>query len=175
MTSRNLAEVLLKLLGVYWLVNAVVSVPGLVGPRMTELDQGWWLVAIQALAIVLYLALGAWLIANGARVARYLAPTDTGQDEPLTSKRVQAIGLSLLGAYLATAGAAGLAINAVNYFLLEGRETEWINDTFFSRELPSIAANAAYLIAGIGLFVGRSDLTRFWHWLRPLAHRGDRD
>lgn len=169
MTSRGLAEVLLKLFGVYWLVHAIVSLPALATYRSMVSSAGWAVVVIPGLTVVLYLVLGTWFLAHGRRLSARIAAEEPEGRESVTPQSAQAIAFSVLGLYLASAGVASLASNATSFKLLEGHETEWVKDEFFNREWPSIASSAVYLLAGLGLFFGSSSLAGFWHRLRPLA------
>ena len=172
MTERGLAEILLKLLGIYWLANAAASLLSVASFQVGS-PAGWSYWVYPIVTTLGYAALGAWLIARAPAIAVRLASSGGGTSEAPTATAHE-IAFSLLGVYLATEGAAALVGNVAEFYLLDSFPSPGVRDDAFNGGWASVATNAIYLAVGIGLFVGSRNLARLWRRLHPLAKgKGD--
>jgi hypothetical protein len=172
MTERGLAEILLKLLGVYWLAEAAASLLSVASFGVgSPADWSSWVYPI--VATLGYAALGAWLIAKAPAIAVRLASSGGGTSAA-PAATAQEIAFSLLGAYLATVGAAALIGDVAQFDLLNSFPSPGVSDNAFAGGWASVATHLIYLAAGIGLFVGSRNLARLWRRLHPLA-KGEGD
>jgi hypothetical protein len=148
MKASSFAETVLKLLGVYWIVSAVLSLPGLASYRAMAAAQGE----------------AAWkvLLVPGLTLAA------EESFDSISVSGLQAAAFAVLGVYLTCLGLAGTARVAANYFLMPGRETGWGRSEFMSHNWESIVSDCVYLVSGVSLFLGARGLAELWRRLRPM-------
>jgi hypothetical protein len=170
MTERGLAEILLKLLGVYWLVVAAQALLSFASYRAVG-PAGWTYLLSPFIFALGYAALGWLLIAKAPAIAARLAPKTSDASEPITTAAAHQIAFSLLGVYLATVGAAALIGDVAEFGLLGTLPSPGMTDEAFQGGWAAVTTHLVYLAVGIGLTIGSRRLSRFWRRLHPLAER----
>ena len=177
MTARGFAEVCLKLIGGYWVVVALLSLPNaassyLMVASSEQVDKKTWLV-VSLLGIVLHLAIGVTVLSYAERLAGLVAPSESldrsGANQP---QIMQGVAFSVLGAYFVVLAISSVAQHVYTFAVLKGNADTWQYKEMWNREWSGIVSTLTELIAGLVLFVGGESLARFWHQLRSRATHG---
>ncbi|MEO8505036.1 MAG: hypothetical protein ABI609_14145 [Acidobacteriota bacterium] len=174
MTARGFAEVCLKLIGGYWVVVALLSVPSLLtGYSMAasspQMETKTWLAA-SLLGIALHLAIGVTVLSYAERLAGRVAPgeaVDSGS--PSRPQTMQGAAFSVLGAYFVVLALSSAAQHIYSFAVLKDHADSWQYKEVWNREWSGIVATVTELVAGLMLFLGGKSLARLWHQLRSPA------
>ncbi len=179
MKAYDLANVLLKVLGIYWFVQALLLlVQGAMVPFMgLQNVQGFnW--KLEAANMLLYVALYAiasyFLIIRTSSVVRLIAidKETAGSVDDNSQPSYGSLAFALLGAFFAIP-AFGHVLSDLIKLAFQWDEAH-ANYGMFRQAillgiLPGLTENVAKLIIGIALILGREKFGRLWKRLRPLA------
>jgi hypothetical protein len=157
MRARQLVEGLLAILGIWYLVDAVVQLPFLAGlflafgeHAVTTTRPAFDYLAISA---ALKLVIGSCLLVARARLATKLTPSDVGNGD-IAPLSWLAPAFAVVGLYFAVRGATGVLGGVVSY-------------RGMSFEMAGLSiGHFAELCIGTVLFFGASALSLFWQRLR---------
>src|SRR4051794_22043104 len=129
MTAKELASVLLKMMGLYWMFAALLSIPNLIAVHgiawaPNETARPDTLFVAQLLTVVFTFGIGVTLLAATPSFLRFFASEPSVLPASLNSFTTQAVGLSLLGAGLLAVALPNVASSAVTLLALSkaGRE-----------------------------------------------------
>ena len=183
MKARDLANVLLKLLGVYWFVQGVIllmrdSMLPFMGLQSVE-GFNWKLEIIgTVLYVVLYAVMSYLCVFRTAFVLRLIALDEVEESFVFSEQRQDygPLAFSLLGAFLAIPAfshALSGVIKWIGQWNDSGAYYGMFKQSILMNILPDLAGNAATLIIGIALIIGRKRLGPLWKGLRPLAAHED--
>lgn len=179
MKARDLANVLLKLLGIYWFVQALlILVQGSMMPFMgLQNVEGfnWKLQTVSMLLYVVVYAIMSYLIIfRTTFVLRLIAiDEDTAVSvDPNSKPSYGTLAFAILGAFFAIP-AFGHVLSDLIKLASQWREANanygMFRQAILMNILPNLSENAAKLIIGVSLIIGRERLGRLWKRLRPLA------
>jgi hypothetical protein len=183
MKARDLANVLLKLLGIYWFVQGVIllirdSMMPFMGLQSVA-GFNWKLeVGGTLLYMVLYAVMSYLLVFRTGWVLRLIALDEApeGSDASESEPGYGPLAFSLLGAFFAIP-AFGHVLSDVIKWLGQwsdsGAYYGMFKQSILMNTLPALAGDAATLLIGIALIIGRKRLGPLWKRLRPLAVRED--
>jgi hypothetical protein len=177
MSAEDLAVVLLKVTGIYWLVEAVLTIPTLVAlrgvPQHSELPDAQLVLALQVCAVLVYSSLGATFLLATRKVVSLMRLDHHGAPSNLDSRTIQAVGLSLLGVWFIASSLPELLqfLGGLLPLLKFGRAVERAN--YWQQTRSTLLQPAVELATGLALFTGSRGLSSFWHSLRPLTARPD--
>ena len=184
MKARDLANVGLKLLGIYWFVQGVIllireSMMPFMGLQSMTGFFNWKVeVAGTLLFAGLYGVMSYLLIFRTSFVLRFIALGEVGEtpDASEPQQDYGSIAFSLLGAFLAIP-AFGHVLSGMIKWLGQWSDTGayygMFKQSILMDILPDLAGNVAILIIGIALITGRKRLGPLWKRLRPLAAHED--
>ncbi len=183
MTARDLANVLLKVLGIYWLVQALLLlVQGATMPFMgLQNVQGFnW--KLETMNMMLYVALYAvvsyFLIFRTSQVLRLISIEEDRTGSSVTNSQPDygPVAFSLLGAFFAIP-AFGHVLSGLIKLASQWQEATanygMFRQAILMNILPNFAENTTKLIIGIALILGREKFGKLWKRLRPLAANDD--
>jgi hypothetical protein len=183
MSARDLANVLIKILGIYWLVQALLLlVQGSMMPFMGLQNVEGFNWKLQAISLFLYVALYAiasyCLIFQTPAILRLMALDEDTTGFAVTNSQpgYASFAFSLLGAFFAIPAFGHVLSDLIK--LASQRQEAGAYYGLFSQSilmniLPGLAENVAKLIIGIALVIGREKLGQLWKRLRPLAANED--
>ena len=169
LTARELAWVLLKILGLYWVVSAVLMIPNVLAlGNMTDEQYGGIanseaIYTTQLLTAVFIFGIGGTLLFATRSVLRLLefAPREPGSH--LTTSGLQAVGFSLVGAWLLAYAIPNVAATAVVLLALSkgGREMERTH--YIEANWRSFLPVFFEALVGLWLLFGARRLSASWH------------
>ncbi len=179
MKARDLANVALKVLGIYWFVQAIVLLlQGSTLPFMgLQNVQGfnWKLEATSlALFIALYVIVSYFLMFRTHSVMRLIA-IDEDAAVPAASNPQPGyapLAFSLLGAFFAIPAAGHVLSGLIKWasqWQDAGPTYGMFRQAIMLNIMPELIENAVNLIIGIILILGREKFGKLWKRLRPLA------
>lgn len=183
MKARDLANVLLKLLGIYWFVQGVIllmrdSMMPFMGLQSVA-GFNWKLeVAGTLLFVALYVVMSYLLVFRTRFVFRLIA-LDEAPEGPDTAELRDGYGplaFSLLGAFFAISAFGRVLADVIKWLGQwndAGAYYGMFKQSILMNTLPDLAGDAATLIIGVALIMGRKRLGPLWKRLRPLAARED--
>jgi len=165
MTSKALAQVLVRILGVYWIVVSLVSVGnvlGFVGPQ--PIPRG--IVVGQSLNVIVTFICGAFFIRSGDRIGAWLTSDLEPADESTGNLDLLTVALAILGVWILILGLRSAAIVGVE-FLVRSRSDETPAASYiWDRQRLALVTAAVDTIAGIVLISGREGIANAWARLR---------
>jgi len=177
MTTQGLASVALRLLGIYWLVSALVRIPSVLmiypASRVTVQGQPFsplLFFVIQAGGVVFLLILGMVLLAATDRLTRLIfrEPKNMGA-AALSTYTFQAVAFSIAGVWFFISGISGLTSS---FFMMSVSANSGSASSpldMVSRSWESAITEVALSLLGLGLFLGASRLSKLWHRRSGLA------
>ena len=160
MRSRQLAEVLLAIVGIWFVASAVVSLPFLIGifGTVSGSDDGVGRLELGYISASTFLriAIGGPLILARSRIATWICEPD--ETDSLEASSWQPAAFAVLGAYFFVEGtAAGLGTAALG----SSGVSSW-----------SLAGDGLEAACGLALFFGARGLSRLWHQMRGAGTEG---
>jgi len=163
MTSRELANIVLRLLGAVWCATVLFNAPHFF--TFDWADLGTRHIAIGGvISSVLWLTIGAVVFAKSRRIASALFEDGSPLSISATAAELQQVGFSLLGidfAVRAVATLGGLLYVFWKRDLLGAQfESGW---TQYSERIITAALEAGFAIL---LFFGSAGLSKLWQRLR---------
>lgn len=182
MKARDLANVALKVLGIYWLVQVLLLlVQGATMPFMGLQHVQGFNLKLEMASMLLYVALYAiasyLLIIRTPSVLRLIAidKETAGSVDNNSQPSYGPLAFSLLGAFFAIP-AFGHVLSDLIKLASQWQEAS-ANEGMFRQAilmniLPNMTEDGAKLIIGIMLILGRERLRPLWRKLRPLAANG---
>ena len=181
MSRRDLVSVLVKVMGVYFIIRIVAGAPlqvmqtaalGDVKDVVGELYRVSFVVGAAMLGAVLCVS----LIRNSDAVARWVCPADPEPRElgGMAFADWQTLGYNLVGLFLLVGVLPALVNIAVNYRLMKEMAPY---DTFAAMAgrypLTDLSSVAVKLLLGLYLFLGPRSLVRMWERLREARRFED--
>lgn len=164
MTSKVLAQVLVRILGVYLLVASVVSlgnVLSLVGPGGFRAP----LVGALLNVIVTFVA-GAFFVRNGDRIGSWLTSDLEAPDQPTSSVDLFPVALAILGVWVLLIGLRSAAIVGVEFLVRPKLDETPATSYIWDRQRLALVTAVVDTIAGIVLISGREGIANAWARLR---------
>ncbi len=185
MKARDLANVGLKLLGIYWFVQGIIllareSMMPFMG--LQSLAGFNWKVEVAGtlLFAALYGVMSYLLVLRTAFVLRLIALGEVGESPDASESRQDygPLAFSLLGAFFAVPAFGHILSDVIKW--LDQWNVTMAYFGLFRRPilmtiLPDFAGHAATLLIGIALIMGRKRLDPLWKRLRPLAAHEDKN
>ena len=181
MNIRRFAAVILKALGIYWLMNAALY---LVRAILMSLDATRNLPVafiraelINSIVIsVLYASVSYILIRRTDSVLN-LMRLDADEDKAGSSESTHYVdsALSVLGTYFLVVALSSIVPILFKYWALQQSvlTAGVAQDIYVEKSWTIMLEKAILFTSGIVLIVGRSRIARLWERLRPLANRGE--
>jgi hypothetical protein len=170
MNARELATVLLKVMGLYLILSALLMAPNVVALRSASADLASVggqeaIYTTQLLTALFLLGVGGTLLFATQPIVTRLFPLPAGGGRPLNSFSVQAVGLSLVGAWLLAYALPSLASSGILLLALSkgGRElerAEYLRANWLTMVQPVFEA-----AVGLWLFFGSRGFAATWHKL----------
>ncbi|MDH3523872.1 MAG: hypothetical protein OES32_09825 [Acidobacteriota bacterium] len=169
LTASELASVLLKILGIYWIVSAVLMVPNVLALRSMTGEQydgvpgSETVFTTQLLTAVFVFGVGASLLLATRSVVRALFSGPREPAPPIGSSSLQAVGFSLIGVWLLAYALPTLASNGVVLLALSkgGRELERAG--YLEANWTSLLPPFFEAAIGLWLLLGARRLSAAWH------------
>ena len=175
--TRQATTVVLKVLGVVWLLRAISQIPGLISVFSSPADRfsagDYRLVIVARFAsFFLNLVLGWFLVAKGGAVARSLFSADTSVDLGLTAEDSLAIALAAIGVAIAATAIPRLGEAIVNFNYLKETGAAYTRGNWVA-----LLGSVAEVVVGVGLFMSSRSLAVVWSGIgRPGSkERGSND
>lgn len=173
MTARDLAKVLLKVLGIYYLISglfAALQVANFLtwkgGP--SGFSTGGPFVVVSSVDALGMFAVGIVLLVHTEMVLRLLfRDLDSTEGPPATALTYQAVGFSIVGILLVAYSVPQLVASGVILVALSegGRELE--RATYLRDGWMQLVGDGFEAIAGTVLFFGARGLAALWSRQRP--------
>ena len=169
MTARELASVALKVMGIFWIVVAVKTLPNLLMLRRLSMATEAGVpvdprirFATQLGLTIFLLAVGVLLLLGTRELVRRFFDEPASPGDRLESPHVQAAAFSLAGVWFLVSAMGGLASSAVVYFAYSKPEID-----ISSRHSAEAFAQAAVIAAveaaaGLWLLLGARGLAGSW-------------
>ena len=179
MGARTLATILFKILGIYWLLHAVVYlIRGTAMPFAGfEHVEGFnWKFEMFGIFLVgiLYAIASYLLVLKTSNVIK-ITNIETEPVDNVSSpgsKDYSRLAFSLLGAFF-TATAVTKIVSYLLYMWIRAQATtpdhRFFEQPHILNNLPDLVENILRLIIGIGLLLGAERLSQLWKRLRPLS------
>lgn len=176
MTSRDLGNVALKVLGIFALFSAISYLPMILSFRAFSSLPGYsgnvlFLVVAQSVGVLLYVGIGWWLLSRSERLSLKLFPASESTGFDLSSETLQAILFSVAGVLIlvnAIPLVVGILIrtatipNQGGFFLV-----------FWRLNGESALVVACQVPLGVALVLGGRRLARLWHRMRPMSRNAE--
>jgi len=170
MTNRELATLVLKLMGVYCLILVVGAIPSVamwLGIGIEE-ETLWPLVAGGA-SLLLYTALGVSLIwKSGWFVGLVVTKSAEPEPEPArsTPSDLQGVFFSVVGVVLVVHALPSILFIVISHSLR--KSPEGFDPPTIPFPWPDLARVAVELALGVALFLGSAGLTRIWRRINEM-------
>jgi len=177
MTSRELGNVAIKVLGIYILLLAIQYIPIIV-VSLIELKNSPGadfntpvFLASQVLALSLYLGIGLWLFARSEYLSTKLFKNSSVSVARFTPKMLQTILFSTVGILILANSVTELAKIVHRAATIHQTVQNYFLELFWHQNLESIVTLAIKLPLGLYLFLGSEGIARMWRRLRPMAYK----
>ncbi len=172
MTAKEIANIVLRLLGALWCVSALLSVPSMFVVPVTSADIPTRAFIISAtINAALSFAAGAALLVWSRPVAASLFPSPQELSIAATAPELQEVGFSLLAVYFAIEALSrigGLTYTALQH---EAWQDESRLEYLWRMNREGVISASVTLLAAIVLFFGSAQLAAFWHRVRGRQAR----
>ncbi len=171
MSKREIATLVVRLIGVYWIIQTLPFVQYIILTVSQEVRSfAVGMAAIAGMAAVL--AVGIGLLIYGDAIGRRIAaavPTDSAP-QPLTSRQIQGVAISLVGLYLLVMAIRSLGLSAVNAVHLSSAHIQPMAgptgaDMTF-QWIIALVKGLLLLAMALWLFLGARRWADFWHRLQ---------
>lgn len=173
MSQREIAALALRLLGVYCMVTGLPYIVSIAGALADGLPLAERLVRVVVMLLPggTLVVVGLLLLAAADPAARLLVgrAADTPLVEHWTSRQVQGLAFSVLGAYLVATSLPGLLALVGQMIYMHGTvsfASRTQAETTMSFQLSRVAENLLQLALGVWLFLGARGFSNLWHRLR---------
>lgn len=167
MTNRQLAMLVLKLMGVYCLILVAESVPA-VSYWLASEGESLLPFALSTMVLLLFTALGISLIWKSERYVRLVLPrSDAADPEPGKSKPddLQGVFFSVVGVVLVVHALPSIVSIIISYSLADKSPEFGSPPTL---PWPSLAAVLVQVALGAALFLGGTGLARIWRRINEM-------
>jgi len=175
MTSRELGNVALKVLGIYILLLSIQYIPIIVSYSDLQRSQSAnfitpAFIASQVLVLCLYVGFGLWLFVRTESLSTKLFKDSGVSDTRLTPNMFQAVLFSAVGIFILANSVADVGSLVHRAAVIHQNEQNFSRD-FWIHNLESIIALAVKLPLGFYLFFGSEGISHLWSRLRPMARK----
>ncbi len=187
MTPKQAAGVVLKGLGIYWLVEGIFSVKYAIllpftmrftdfakqtGDAVFYIEEVSWV-----LHAAIYSVLGLTFLFRTQSIIRLARFQEVGADENPGDKipdggRYEALAFALIGIYFALPAIAGLVPIFVKFWQLRQPGYSPLFESYLEHNWENLINNGVQAVLGVLLILGRSGLVRLWKLSRPMADDG---
>lgn len=172
MTAQQIAHVVLRLLGVLWLVSGLMSLPQVLSlSSMQGPESGRALVIGAAVTSVLWIALGIALYVLSNALAKLMFPNGNASSLSVDTSDMLQVGFVLVAVYL---GIDALGRVAGLLFTVSQHEP-WQTDSplayVWNTKREALLAASVELIACVALFLGSRGLARVARAVRSMPDR----
>lgn len=176
MTRRDVADVVLRLLAVYWFFSFA--------PAMVAAAPAWGDVQSRRMAAFAWLLISVqgflawWLFAKSKDVARWIAPDVEPSSDLAVSQAWQALALAVLGVYFAFVASIELTrtVARLIWAVVANERTRSVLETVAPGRVqfdwPYAISVLAQLAGGLLLFFRASNIAQLWHSMRPGGQDG---
>jgi hypothetical protein len=182
MNARDLANVALKVLGIYCFIQALplllqAALVPFIGLQNVE-SFNWKLqIIVMLLYVALYLIISYILVFRTAAVLRLMA-LGADAEGPVVNDSPPSyapLAFSLLGAFFAISSIGHVLSNLIK-LASQWKEASanygMFREAILMNIRPDLIEHATKLILGIALMMGREKLGKLWKRMRPLAANG---
>ncbi len=181
MSRRELVSVLVKVMGLYFLIRIVAGAPLTVlgtaisaerAALLSELYRVSFIVGVALLGAVLCVS----LIRNSDAVARWVCPEDPEPKElgGMAFADWQTLGYNLVGLVLMVGALPALVSVVVTYKAMQHYDADMSTMALIGKSpLSDVASIATRLLLGLFLFLSPRGLTRLWARIREARHFED--
>ena len=184
MKTRELANIVLKAMGIYWLVEAMLHI--LRGALMPFSDMGNLPGNIIKIEIINWIVVGAIFAAMSYmlifRTDTVLRLINLDEDkEPITSSGpiidLKDLAFALLGMYFLVTASSAIVPQLIKLVSLrEAAPTgKMLQDAYLEKSWTSLLEHTFQFVIGVVLVIGRSRLTQLWQRLSPLSTSSEED
>lgn len=184
MKTRELANIVLKAMGIYWFVEAMLHI--LRGALMPFSDMGNLPGNIVKIEIINWIVVGAIFAAMSYmlifRTDTVLRLVKLNEDkEPIISSGpivdLKDLAFALLGMYFLVTASSAIAPQLIK--LVSLREAvptgKMFQEAYLEKSWTSLLEHTIQFVIGAVLVIGRSRLTQIWQRLRPLSTSSEED
>jgi hypothetical protein len=176
MKKKDIADVALKILGVFAFLQAIsatqytfmFSAPLLTASHPMTADA-WLTLASLAVPVLLLLVAAIVLVAKSKRLsARMFPPVDSSNapQAAFSKEELQALAFSVLGVYVVLMAVPKLMELGVNLFTASSVSSPEVQRSFTRRTWVAGISAIVQASLGILLFLRARGLAKFWHALR---------
>jgi len=185
MKTRELANIVLKAMGIYWLVSAMLHV--IHGAMMPFSELGnipgniWKVEIVNWILVGVLYALMSYLLLFRTHYALRLIKLDEDKTEPIKSYDsafdYKGLAFALIGIYFVVPAISLIIPQLIKLWSLRQAPpaSAMFQESYFEKTWTSLFKNAIQLVIGTVLIIGRSRLTQMWQRLRPLSTSSEED
>jgi len=177
MSKNALAEVLLKIAGLYWFLLACSQVLSIAGAQYLyerpHKDLVYGIVLPHIMFSLIY-GIGSFLL---LRKTKYFLKIMNLSEDPgierivSDSKEIEIFGFAILGAYFFVDGISYIVNGTAFYFDQQGFDSQYHQAVQWRTFLPELIRGCISIALSLFLFFGRRTIYNLWLASRPMAKK----
>ena len=171
MTARTLVAVLLRVIGLYFLVTTAITLPSQIAYLMIPSSDDYQGAVVRAsfigtvMGLVGRVLIGWALYFKAQWISERVVPEDSAAVAVIAGEQLYVALLSVAGVWLLVNGMEDLAASGTVVFLLHP-DTD--RSLLFDREAQQVARGVMGVVAGSILIVGQDRVVRWWQSIRGM-------
>ena len=165
--TRQAGAVVIKVLGLVWLLRAVAQVPRLIGifaTRPAQFSPGDYrlVIAGEVVSFILHLGIGWLLVSKGEALSRRLFAHDGTTHLALTAEDCLAIALAAVGVFIVAGAVPRLGESIINFKYLTETGSASFRGSWMRGNWVVLVGTVAEIVIGTGLFLKSRYLAALW-------------